>query len=228
MVEEDKTILSKAVEKLGEVKDILSGGEPETPEVPEATPEVPEGGEPEVPETPEVKEPEVPEPTNEEEGEVQMKTILKRLDTLEQSDLQKDRKIEGLEKSVEDKDKIIKTLTDKDETRTHKAIVSKALEEIKPINKDIKDEAGLLKAMEGKYDADKLEKEPDECIKHYTEAIHIAKGLVPEGPIPRQGHTFQPEVNDKTKIKIKSLKNKLENMGVENPVPLEDDEKENN
>ena len=156
--------------------------------------------------------------------------ILKRLDTLEQNDYKKDKVIKTLKKDITNKDELIKsqgetikTLTDKDTNKEHKALVTKALDLTKTIDKEtkIKDETSLFKSIElgeneeddSKFTKDEIEADPDAVLKTHIKALKIASKHIAAGELPNTNDTTLNTIKSADEKKMKELEKSIENMG---------------
>ena len=230
MVEaEQKDKLEKIFGKLDKIKDMLTGATSETEsEETEESSEEEESNE-ETEESTETEETSEEESTEESSDDTNndtentethskdMSLILKRLDVLEQSDLKKDRIIE----------KQLKTITKLEKTNTkveHKSLVSKAIDEIKPINKNVVDEDSLNKTMlkTKQFTEDELKDKPDECIQKFIDGVIIAKSEITDGDHPFTGDLHIKKQADAHTKKKEKLAKTLENQG---KPTIDEDEK---
>lgn len=212
MVKEDKKkkegLLKGAIASLKKTKDLLEGATSEE-EVEETEAIEEEVEEEEVEETSSTEE-EV-EGEVEEEEVLETKSILKRLDALEQKEYKQEKVI----KELKEENKRLKQTSQKKE---YNNLVKEALAHSKDLKKEkVKDEETLLKEMEKHFTPEEIEADKEGCIKQYIKGLVIAKSEIPEGKIAFTGDNHLHKESDKNKARAEKLRKDLENRGKVTP-----------
>jgi hypothetical protein len=149
-------------------------------------------------------------------GETSMdnKSILKRLDKLEQKEYKQEKIIKKQSATIKELTKDNKELKASKTKKAHTALVKKALDYSKEI-KDVGvvDEKTLEKAVRKELEIDEETEVTDADINIYVKGLEIARKKIPAGIVPIiTDSTIDKEQND-TKTKIQKMRDKMDNHG---------------
>jgi len=213
--DEDKLSVLKSIRKTLKDVSVAIGGEIPEEEETEPEPEEEEAAGTATPE--EETEPESEEESPEATGEPSMdnKSILKRLDKLEQKEYKQEKIIKEQGKIIKKQNKTIKTLTSDKTKKAHNNLVKKALTYSKEINDiGVTDEKSLEKAVRNELEIDEETEVTDEDINIYVKGLEIARKKIPKGMAPIVTDLTLQKEQDNTKTKIKKMRDKMDKHGV--------------
>jgi hypothetical protein len=150
-------------------------------------------------------------------GEANMdnKSILKRLDKLEQKEYKQEKIIKKQSATIKELTKDNKELKASKTKKAHTALVKKALDYSKEI-KDVGvvDEKTLEKAVRKELEIDEETEVTDADINIYVKGLEIARKKIPAGIAPIiTDSTIDKEVNE-TRTKIQKMQDKMNKHGV--------------